>query len=360
MLVRQSDFGRLELFNDPKNAVNIMFKQNSGIEIIDIIENKFFDYPFDFGIDTVSEVDPAPNWGFDYLAGQTFHDLELRGRDIRVAIIDSGIDTAHPCFRDLRLVEFVDIDRGDGTRIVSSPFDSMWHGTFCAAILAGKETNGLQRGLATESDFFIAKVFNEFNSSYAAVYSALEWCIEKRVHIVSISMGAGNKERVWLEIVQRFLESGGIIVAGIGNEFNTLAPTIAPGNYPFSGIVAVGAHDIEDHIWQKSGGAILDWSDETGETYYDAVIKPDVVAPGVAITSIGEAGAYRRGSGTSFATPHVAGVLACLWGQDNLQTRDDVLNRFSRMVKDDGAAGHDVRFGKGRINITSNNILIDS
>lgn len=318
-------------------------------EIISIRQNEDFTYPFFDGVGVASEADEDENWGIEYLRGNEFYQHGLRGSGIRVGIADTGLDVSHPCFRDLDLKKFVDIDRVTGVRHEVPPIDSKWHGTFCTAILAGKKNNSFERGLADQVQLYVAKVFNKFNSSLTAVHSAFEFFIENKVHIVSFSMGSPNKESIWADIVRDYLDTGGIVVAGIGNDYLGTGPTISPANYPLTGVIAVGAHDHESNIWERSGGGVLNWAGDEAFGGYASVTKPDVSAPGVGICSVAEEQRFRISNGTSFATPHVAGLLACIWSADTSQSRDEVIQKYEQMLTDKGVTGHDERFGRGVI-----------
>jgi minor extracellular protease Epr len=327
------------------------FLDTLGIEnLVSIEENKEFEYEYKSDIIVIGEPPEEANWGIDFLGESQWASRSSRGLGVSVGVADTGLDLSHPCFDGLRIKEFVDIDRATGARVPSVPYDSQWHGTFCTAILSGVKSNGVKRGLASQVDLFAAKVFNKFNSSTVAIHSAFEFFIENRVKIACFSLGA-PKENIWLAIAQEYLETGGIIVAGIGNDYGGSASTISPANYPLSGLIAVGAHDVESNVWEKSGGDKIAYNlpDMNLQT---EVIKPDICAPGVGIVSIGNAGKPRIESGTSFAVPHVAGILACMWGDRPLLKRNELLSEFFEAIKDEGDPGLDIRFGMGVIDAT--------
>lgn len=319
------------------------------VEILSVTKNRFFEYPFGGDVGTVSDVQEDDNWGIEYLDGHKWRDKGFRGNGIRVGIADTGLDVTHPCFNQLRLRSFVDIDRGTGLQVEVSPNDSQWHGTFCTAILAGKKINQFERGLADEADLFVAKIFNRFNSSLVAVHSAFEYFIKNDVKIVSLSFGAPNKEDVWAEVVAEYLETGGIVVAGIGNDYTGEAPTISPGNYPLNGLLAVGAHDYELNVWEKSGGGVVDWKGSSSFEGIAPLVKPELCAPGAGIVSIGNNQEFRIGTGTSFATPHVSALLACLWSANPMLSRDEIISELLSSLNDRGAPGRDERYGLGSI-----------
>jgi subtilisin family serine protease len=270
--------------------------------------------------------------------------------EFKVGILDSGLDLTHPCFQGLKLSEFVTVDKDTGTITECPPNDSQWHGTFCAAILAGHIANNFLRGVAPAIELFAAQVFDaKWGSSTASVHNALEWCIQKNVKIVSFSLGIPNQDDVWSAVVEEYLATGGVLVAGIGNDYGGDAPTISPGNYPLDGIVSVGAHDSTGNVWPQSGGGTVSWNPGSFGGSVISEVNPELVAPGVSITSVGKAGAMEIGDGTSFATPHVAGLLAAIWGCNPGWSRDQVIQKLFSHLVGSGESGKSDRYGFGKI-----------
>lgn len=224
------------------------------------------------------------------------------GKGVRLAVLDTGLDLAHPDFA--------------GRRIVSQSFvegeevqDGNGHGTHCAGIAGGpaKPTVLPRYGVAGEAELYIGKVLgNQGGGADGGVLEGINWAIENECRIVSMSLGSPLQEgqsysRVFEEVAKRALAAGTVIIAAAGNDSRRpgyIAPVSHPANCP--SIVAVGALDSSLQIAPFSSGGLVP---EGGQV--------DVAAPGVAVLSAWpEPKRYNTISGTSMATPFVSGIAA--------------------------------------------------
>jgi subtilisin len=230
------------------------------------------------------------------------------GRGIRVAVLDTGIDQQHPDFagRSITTRSFVsgeDVQDGHG------------HGTHCIGTATGPQTPEIKPryGIAHEAEIFAGKVLSDQGSGGdAGILAGIEWAIENGCAVVSMSLGAptspGQAHSVVFErVARRAQEQGTLIVAAAGNESDrpgVINPVAHPANCP--SIMAVAAVDSEGAIAPFSNRGI---NPEGGEV--------DIAAPGVAVYSSWPLPTrYRTISGTSMATPHVAGIAALHAEQD--------------------------------------------
>lgn len=294
------------------------------------------------------------------------------GKGIGIAIIDTGI-APHP---DLtlptnRIVAFKDFVANKTT-----PYDDNGHGTHCAGDAAGNgyASAGKCRGPAYESHLIGIKVLNEIgDGKLSDLVAGIDWCIKNcnkyRIRILSVSLGTHALAPVASDplarVVQKAWHSGLVVVAAAGNfgpEHGTIA---SPGIVPE--IITVGAVDDCKRCTRadnrKSGKtakranvAVANFSGR-GPTH-EGVAKPDLVAPGTAIVSLRVKGSYldevaaenivdhyyTRMSGTSMATPIVAGIAAQLLQKRPNLTPDEVKNALIRttyrLAGDKTAAGH--------------------
>jgi subtilisin family serine protease len=328
------------------------FTKRNDIRVLNVIENKIFVYPFRYPPGPVGPIDEADNWGSVYLGERFLEGKNFTGAGVRVGIADSGLDLTSACFRQLKLKKFVEIDKDTGRITEKTPTDSQWHGTFCTAILAGTKTHNFYRGMAPEVDLYVAKIFdNHWSSSIASVHRAFEFFIENKVNIVSMSLGCPNTEPAWAPIIKAYVGAGGILIAGIGNDYGGGGPTISPGNYPLPGIMGIGAHDDKGVVWAKSGGGRVKWESEVFAPVEREVIKPDLVAPGVGIMSIGRERKMDVSEGTSFATPHVSGLAACIQSAKPDWAGKQVLDAVMKHCIEKGNPGKNERYGMGIIDV---------
>jgi subtilisin family serine protease len=241
------------------------------------------------------------------------------GAGVTVAVIDGGIDASHPDLAG-KVVEarsFIDDGLGLG--------DIDGHATHVASIIAGTgaASGGLYRGVAPDAQLLSARVCGLFDiftfCDGSAILAAMAWAVvEKHAPIVNLSIGGfDDPETDPLEDAVNRLSAqyGTLFVIAAGNDGEFGDQTIeSPGSAEAA--LTVGAVGRDDQLAVFSS---------RGPTAAGGVIKPDLTAPGVDIVAARASGvaaigipvgdAYQRLSGTSMATPHVAGAAAILLQQ---------------------------------------------
>jgi subtilisin family serine protease len=241
-------------------------------------------------------------------ADRVWTDLGTKGKGVVVAIIDTGIDYRHPalggCFgagcRVLGGYDFVNDDE--------DPLDDHFHGTHVAGIVGGNSDDLI--GVAPEVSFLGYKVLNSKGSgSESDVIAAIERAIDPngdgdlRDHadVVNLSLGgSGNADDAASTAIDNATAAGTLFAVAAGNAGQPHSVD-SPGTARLA--VTVGATDLGDHIASFSS---------RGPSPKLISIKPDVLAPGIGIRSSMPNGQYGSLSGTSMATPHVAGVAALI------------------------------------------------
>lgn len=225
------------------------------------------------------------------------------GAGVRVAVLDTGIDQGHPDFSGrLATMELESFIPGETVQ------DGHGHGTHCAGVIAGaaKSSGPRRYSVAPDAELIIGKVLNDDGEGFDdQIIDGIDWAADAGAQIISMSLGSprkvGGPFRDEYEVIAatRLAESPGIlIVAASGNERLAGLPVGNPAACP--SIVAVGALDRHQRVAPFSCGQM----DEIG--------KVDFAAPGVGIHSAWSGGGFKTISGTSMATPHVAGVCALL------------------------------------------------
>jgi subtilisin family serine protease len=258
------------------------------------------------------------------------------GRGIRVAILDTGLDVGHPDFagRSITTQSFI-----QGQQVQ----DGHGHGTHCTGTACGPRRPGrLPRyGIAYEAEIFAGKVLsNQGSGADAGILAGIQWGLTNGCAILSMSLGSPVEpgqsfSRVYENVARRALARGTVIIAAAGNESERpglIAPVGHPANCP--SIMAVGALDREFKVaWFSCGGLNPDGG------------QVDIAGPGVDIhSSWPRPTLYKSISGTSMATPHVAGIAA-LWAECDAQFRGRALmsiltqsaRRLARPARDVGA-----------------------
>ncbi|WP_433258768.1 S8 family serine peptidase [Streptosporangium sp. CA-135522] len=222
----------------------------------------------------------------------------MTGKGVTVAVLDSGYDPGHP---DLKGVVAQERNFSDDPDIR----DTLGHGTHVASIVAGAGQK--YRGVAPDAKLAIGKVGGAFGATDSAILAGMEWAtVEVKPKVVNISLGA--PDTVELDPMEQAVNSlsartGALFVVAAGNSGRN--PVDSPGSADAA--LTVGAVDRQDRIAEFSS---------TGPREGDHAIKPDITAPGVKIMAAAATGtaddSHVALSGTSMATPHVAGAAAIL------------------------------------------------
>jgi len=254
---------------------------------------------------------------------------QTQGAGVKVAILDTGVDVDHP---DLATAIIGSEDfTGDGIEDVNG------HGTHCAGVI-GARLNGVGFvGVAPKCELLIGKVLaNNGSGTSEWVTAGIYWAVHNDADIISMSLGSSVSSPQIYEAIQYALLKGIFVICAAGNDGALFSNSVGyPGRY--GGVITVAAHDINGN---PSG-----FSSRGGEV--------DVMAPGTEIWSTYKEGGYKSLSGTSMATPFVAGLAALITAKHKssssnntpLQNNEDLKNHLLMMAAHPGY--HDNQTGYG-------------
>ncbi|MBO8126353.1 MAG: S8 family peptidase [Firmicutes bacterium] len=230
-----------------------------------------------------------------------------KGAQVKVAVIDTGIQLGHPDLKDR-------IDKGFNTiTLTKNANDDNGHGTHVAGIIAASDNDFGVVGVSPEVVLYPVKVLDSNGSgSLSDVVAGIQWCIEQGVDIINMSLGASDSSETFAEAVRIAASKGIIIVAAAGNSGPDNTSIDYPAKYPET--IAVAASDQNDRI--------ADFSSRGPEV--------DISAPGVDINSTYLGSKYTILSGTSMATPHVTGTIALLKALHRNYTLADIKSILKR------------------------------
>lgn len=271
----------------------------------------------------------------------------LYGAGVLIGVLDTGVDAGHPEFAG-RVAAFSEW-RETETPVGTTPRDVESHGTHVCGTIAGSTTGiAPQAKLAVGAVLTVRRRDGKYSGSRAGIVAGYDWLagldIEgSQVEVINLSLVAeGYNNFLKKVIVNARTISGILTVCSIGNNGRDGRNRHgSPGNYRSA--LGIGATDSSDEVADFS-----DWGDVVQE---GGILKPDMSAPGVQIISSKPGGGYQALSGTSMASPNVAGAAALLL-QSNGRLRDNP-TELQRGLKDlTVAIGQNDRAGKGRLDLS--------
>ena len=250
-----------------------------------------------------------------------------RGKGVRVAVLDTGIDWNHPDLRpNVRgAVSFVPGE---------TAMDGNSHGSHCAGTIAAAVNGSGVVGVAPEASLYAVKVLSNAGSGqFSWVIAGINWCIQNRMHIGSMSLGAPAAPAALETICNAAFNAGILIVAAAGNAGSGPDTVQFPGKY--KSVIAVSAIDSNNVIasFSSRGPGV------------------EICAPGVQVLSTVPGGGYSMMNGTSMACPHVAGAAAVVWGAHRFANNVAIWNLLGSTADNLGPPGWDREYGYGRVDV---------
>ncbi|WP_437736475.1 S8 family serine peptidase [Sorangium sp. So ce1335] len=251
------------------------------------------------------------------------------GRGIRIAVLDTGLDSNHPDFRGRKVVFESFVPR-------ETAQDVAGHGTHTAGTACGPQsaTQGPRYGVAHEADLFIGKVLGgrQGFGQEGWIMNGINWALSNGCRVISMSLGSESPpSNMYRMLGERALRENAIIVAAAGNASHRsqghIARTGSPANVDT--ILAVAALDSNLRVADFSSGG-----------------KIDIAGPGVDVHSSWPLPqGYNTISGTSMATPHVAGVIALMMQADPHASAREIWQRLQANARRLNAPATDVGAG---------------
>ena len=247
-----------------------------------------------------------------------------RGRGVRIAIIDSGVDGSHPDLAGAVEATF-DASRGKAARAGD-------HATAVAGIIRAR---GLMQGVAPGAKLLCVRVFAKAGkkkttaATTASLLRGIDWALGRKARVLNMSL-AGPHDPLLEQGIAVAHRKRAIIVAAAGNGGSKASPA-----YPaaYDNVIAVTATDVADRLYASAnrGGYIT------------------IAAPGVDILAPALGNGHALRSGTSFAAAHISGIIALMLERDSRLTASQARRALMAAARDLGRPGHDGKFGAGRV-----------
>ncbi|HCS61862.1 MAG TPA: hypothetical protein DIW46_10800 [Microbacterium sp.] len=283
------------------------------------------------------------------IGAPTAWEAGIDGSGTTVAVLDTGVDAAHP---DLAGQVALQEDFSGSGNIG----DHVGHGTHVAATAAGSgaASDGLRKGVAPGATIISGKVLGDDGSGDSSgVIAGMEWAVAQDADVINMSLGGGATDGTdpmseALNVMSA--ESDSLFVVAAGNEGPGASTIGSPGSADAA--LTVGAVDRDESLASFSS---------RGPRLNDLAVKPDLTAPGVGIVAARAAGTalgspvddlYTAANGTSMATPHVAGAAALLASQHPEWDGEQLKNALiSTAVANPSLTTYEQ--GAGRVDVTT-------
>lgn len=266
-------------------------------------------------------------WNLPMISADKAWEITTGDPHVTIAVVDTGVDLNHPEFKG-QLVQ--------GRNMLNTsapPQDDNGHGTHVAGVIAAR-TNNLEgiAGIDWAGKIMPIKAMDADGSgSVLDIADGIVWAADHGAMVINLSLGEYADSDYLHEAIRHAYQKGAVLVAAMGND------GISDPSYPaaYQEVIGVAANDEQN---------------ETA-TFSNYGAHTSVSAPGVAIASTYPDNRYAALSGTSMASPHVAGVAALIRSINPDLTPDQVRSLLEQTADDLGPEGHDEYYGYGMINV---------
>ncbi|EXJ23373.1 serine alkaline protease [Alkalibacterium sp. AK22] len=316
--------------------VQLMSVPTSSVKDISLQEN-VSRITFDHEMTTLetgrSQTSASENWNQEMVGAFDAWDEGVTGENVRVAVLDTGF------------YDHADISYAGGHSIFDESYsrgaddwtnDHDGHGTHVAGIIGASQHTRAQ-GIAPGTDLYGVKIYHAEDGNRtraSSLIKGIEWAIEEGMDIISISSGYPEPSVEIREVIREAHRRGIMVVAASGNIPD--GSDYKPADYPaaYEEVIAVSSLDQDRY------------------RVHDSVIasENELAAPGRQILGLGNSpDGFSTMSGTSQATPHVAGVAALLMQKYPNESASQIRSRMTQKARDLGEEGRDPLYGYGLV-----------
>ncbi|PSL40800.1 subtilisin family serine protease [Planomicrobium soli] len=250
-------------------------------------------------------------------------DITLGSPDVVVAVIDDGVDLNHVDLKNQIISHY--------NMVEGKKFTKGEHGTHVAGIIAGVLNNNTGgAGVAPNTKIMAIDVFDGDFALISDIIKGIHQAVDSGAHIINMSLGSYSTSTALEKAIQHAHSKGVVVVAAAGNDFTS------KNHYPaaYQEVISVASTTSVNR--------------QSSFSNYGSTI--DIAAPGTEIFSTLPNNSYGWMSGTSMATPVVAGIAALLKANEPALTNKQIADRLFLTAKDLGVKGKDTKFGNGLVN----------
>lgn len=274
------------------------------------------------------------DWGHEPVGVAQSRKVQFTGKDVKVAVIDTGVNMKHP---DLAIA-------GGATFVENTTTynDDNGHGTHVAGIIGAKDNDKGVVGVAPDADLYAIKVLaSDGEGKQTDVIAGIEWAIEHDIDIINLSITSSIDSITLRKVLEQADEHGVIVTAASGNAEKGIRQSVGsdimfPARYP--SVIGVGSINKQLHKSAFSYfGPSLDYA-APGEDIYSTYIIEGAQKNG-----------YASMSGTSMATPYVTGTIALYMQAYPTLTMQQLKKAMQQKAIDLGDKGKDPYYGYGLI-----------
>lgn len=274
-------------------------------------------------------------WNLDLIYADTAREKGLFGKGIKIAILDSGLNTTHSDLKQSNIMQGYNCiaDADDVTDIS----DNYGHGTYVCGVIAAQTDNQTKiAGIADETYIVPLKITDGKTMPLSNIYTGIKKAIELDCDIINMSLGGALTDETAISEFKSWIDkandAGIAVIAAVGNGGTTL-------NYPaaFDNVIGVGSIDKNKTVSVNS-------------QYNESVF---IVAPGVEILTLSKDGGTETSTGTSLATPHVTAAVALIKELKPDCTLNEIKEILESTSADLGDIGYDIYYGHGLLDMKS-------
>lgn len=273
------------------------------------------------------------DWGYNATDSPSAREVELSGQGIKVAVIDTGIKSDHPDLQVAGGVSFVEE--------AATPEDDNGHGTHVAGVISAQNNDIGILGVAPNVSLYAVKALDADGiGNQTDVIAGIEWAIENNIDIINLSITSPYHSPAVQKAVENADEQGVVVVAASGNDETGDGQIVDDIMYPARYPTVIGVGSIDENLVRSSfsyKGESLSYSapgKEVYSTYIQTADTPD---------------GYALMSGTSMATPYVAGIIALYKESYPELTNMEIRKIIAEKASDLGEKGKDSAYGYGLI-----------